>query len=76
MFPSDLVFFPVISESETLGFSGNPDRVFSAFVDRYPVRYGSPPCLLTPNTVGGATIPCKVPTALCRSKVFLVWPEL
>lgn len=56
MFPSDLVFFPVISESETLGFSGNPARGFSAFVDRYPVRYGSPPCLLTPNTVRGGNV--------------------
>lgn len=32
MFLSDLVFFPVISESETLGFSGNPVRDFSASV--------------------------------------------
>lgn len=33
MFPSDLVIFPVISESETLGFSGNPVRDFSVSVD-------------------------------------------
>lgn len=33
MFPSDLLFFPVISESETLGFSGNPVEGFSASVD-------------------------------------------
>lgn len=33
MFPSDLVFFPVISESETLGFPGNPVRGFTVSVD-------------------------------------------
>jgi len=33
MFPSDLVFFPVIIESETLGFSGNPALVLELSIN-------------------------------------------
>lgn len=41
MFPSDLDFFPVISESKTLEFPGK-QRLHC--ICGYPVRCGSPPC--------------------------------
>lgn len=58
MLPSDLVFSPVISESETLGFFWKSNqRLLCTF--KHPVRRGSPPCLLTPHSGHWGAIPYK-----------------
>lgn len=58
MLPSDLVFSPVISESETLGFFWKSNqRLLCTF--KHPVRRGSPPCPLTPHSSHWGAIPYK-----------------
>lgn len=65
MFLFNLVFFPVTSESGTLGFSGNPARGVEAH-----------PACLHQTLSGRQQFLAKLPTAPCRRKVFLFWLEL
>lgn len=58
MLPSDLVFSPVISESETLGFFWKSNQLLLC-IFKHSVRRGSLPCPLTPNSGHWGVIPYK-----------------